>query len=145
MTNRKCERAQGQIVRGERYTLLQNNGTKWDVKDGAGRKMTAPAVCFMIPPTDPKAVTIADRWVCTQSCMRTTIQTQCWIVITLCTCSLASQQSGIKQKMGSSKKVLVKRFDELKKSGTGTGTLAPKSLGTQPFGIRQKFFFFKWH
>lgn len=76
MTNRKCERAQGQIVRGERYTLLQNNGTKWDVKDGAGRKLTAPAVCFMIPPTDPEGVTIADRWVCTQSCMRATIQEQ---------------------------------------------------------------------
>lgn len=61
MTNRKCERVQGQIVRGERYTLLQNNSTKWDVKDGAGRKLTAPAVCFMIPPTDPKGVAIADR------------------------------------------------------------------------------------
>uniref|UniRef100_A0A674NPI3 Periplakin n=1 Tax=Takifugu rubripes TaxID=31033 RepID=A0A674NPI3_TAKRU len=35
---------EGQIVRGERYTLLQNNGTKWDVKDAAGRKLTAPAV-----------------------------------------------------------------------------------------------------
>lgn len=48
-------------MRGERYTLLQNNGTKWDVKDAAGRKLTAPAVCFMIPPTDPEAVTITDK------------------------------------------------------------------------------------
>uniref|UniRef100_H3CXX3 Periplakin n=1 Tax=Tetraodon nigroviridis TaxID=99883 RepID=H3CXX3_TETNG len=85
---------EGQIVRGERYTLLQNKGTKWEVKDGAGRKLTAPGICFMIPPTDPEGVAIAD--------------------------SLASQQNGIKQKMGSSKKVLLKRFDELKKSGTGT-------------------------
>ncbi|KAA8585764.1 hypothetical protein FQN60_004458 [Etheostoma spectabile] len=47
---------EGQILRGERYTLLRNNGTKWDVKDAAGHKLTAPAVCFMIPPTDAEAV-----------------------------------------------------------------------------------------
>lgn len=55
---------QGQIQRGERYTLLRNNGNKWDVKDAAGRKITAPAVCFMIPPTDPEAVGGSDKWVC---------------------------------------------------------------------------------
>uniref|UniRef100_A0A8C4FE13 Periplakin n=1 Tax=Dicentrarchus labrax TaxID=13489 RepID=A0A8C4FE13_DICLA len=83
----------GQILRGERYTLLRNNGTKWDVKDAAGHKITAPAVCFMIPPTDPEAVAISDN--------------------------LASQQKAIKQKMASSKGTLLKRFDELKKeSGT---------------------------
>uniref|UniRef100_A0A3B4AJD0 Uncharacterized protein n=1 Tax=Periophthalmus magnuspinnatus TaxID=409849 RepID=A0A3B4AJD0_9GOBI len=49
---------QGQIQRGERYTLLRNNGAKWDVKDAAGKKINAPAVCFMIPPTDPEAVAI---------------------------------------------------------------------------------------
>lgn len=54
-------RVQGQIARGERYTLLRNNGAKWDVKDAAGRKLTAPAVCFMIPPTDPEAVAISDK------------------------------------------------------------------------------------
>lgn len=63
-------------MRGERYTLLQNNGTKWDVKDGAGHKLTAPGVCFTIPPTDPEGVAIADRRVFTQSCMRATIQAQ---------------------------------------------------------------------
>ncbi|XP_035510071.1 periplakin [Morone saxatilis] len=88
---------EGQILRGERYTLLRNNGTKWDVKDAAGHKITAPAVCFMIPPTDPEAVAISDN--------------------------LASQQKAIKQKMASSKGTLLKRFDELKKeSGTGTAT-----------------------
>ncbi|KAJ3601277.1 hypothetical protein NHX12_032250 [Muraenolepis orangiensis] len=51
---------EGQIVRGERYHLLRNNGAKWDVKDAAGRKITAPGVCFIIPPTDPEAVTISD-------------------------------------------------------------------------------------
>uniref|UniRef100_A0A667YWW4 Periplakin n=2 Tax=Myripristis murdjan TaxID=586833 RepID=A0A667YWW4_9TELE len=86
---------EGQILRGERYTLLRNNGTKWDVKDPAGRKITAPAVCFMIPPTDPEAVSVSDN--------------------------LASQQKAIKQKMASSKGTLLKRFDDLKKeSGSGT-------------------------
>ncbi|KAM8824562.1 periplakin [Synchiropus picturatus] len=84
------------IVRGEKYTLLRNNGSKWDVKDAAGRKFAAPAVCFMIPPTNPDAVAIADN--------------------------LASQQKSIKQKMASSKATLQKRFDELKReSGSGTG------------------------
>ncbi|XP_045895485.1 periplakin [Micropterus dolomieu] len=86
---------EGQILRGERYTLLRNNGTKWDVKDTNGHKLTAPAVCFMIPPTDPEAVAISDN--------------------------LASQQKAVKQKMASSKGTLLKRFDELKK-GSGTGT-----------------------
>nr|XP_046271255.1 periplakin [Scatophagus argus] len=86
---------EGQVLRGEQYTLLRNNGTKWDVKDAAGHKLTAPGVCFMIPPTDPDAVAISDN--------------------------LASQQKAIKQKMASSKGVLLKRFEELKKeSGTGT-------------------------
>ncbi|KAM4530554.1 periplakin [Odontesthes bonariensis] len=88
---------EGQILRGERYTLLRNNGNKWDVKDAAGRKVTAPAVCFMIPPTDPESVAISDN--------------------------LASQQKAVKQKMASSKTTLQKRFDELKKeSGAGTAT-----------------------
>ncbi|KAM4635298.1 periplakin [Polymixia lowei] len=86
---------EGQIVRGERYTLLRNNGSKWDVKDPAGHKITAPGVCFMIPPTDPEAVSISDN--------------------------LATQQKGIKQKMASSKGVLLKRLDQLKKEG-GSGT-----------------------
>uniref|UniRef100_A0A665U5B8 Uncharacterized protein n=1 Tax=Echeneis naucrates TaxID=173247 RepID=A0A665U5B8_ECHNA len=86
---------EGQILRGERYTLLRNNGTKWDVKDAAGRKITAPAVCFMIPPTDPEAITISD--------------------------TLANHQKGVKQKMASSKSTLLKCFDELKKErGTST-------------------------
>ncbi|XP_013875750.1 periplakin [Austrofundulus limnaeus] len=88
---------EGQIARGERYSLLRNNGAKWDVKDAAGRKHTAPGVCFMIPPTDPEAVTIADN--------------------------LASQLKGLKQKMGSSKATLQKRYDTLKlEKGSGTAT-----------------------
>ncbi|XP_029013751.1 periplakin isoform X2 [Betta splendens] len=88
---------EGQILRGERYTLLRNNGPKWDVKDAAGRKITAPAICFFIPPTDPEAVAMAD--------------------------SVANQQKVVKQKMGSSKAALVKQYDVLKKeSGTGSAT-----------------------
>uniref|UniRef100_A0A672Z2K1 Uncharacterized protein n=1 Tax=Sphaeramia orbicularis TaxID=375764 RepID=A0A672Z2K1_9TELE len=84
---------EGQIMRGERYTLLRNNGSKWDVKDAAGHKITAPAVCFMTLPTDPEAVAISDN--------------------------LASQQKALMQKMTNRKGNLVKRFDELKKeSGT---------------------------
>uniref|UniRef100_A0A8D0A1L1 Periplakin n=1 Tax=Sander lucioperca TaxID=283035 RepID=A0A8D0A1L1_SANLU len=79
----------GQILRGERYTLLRNNGTKWDVKDAAGHKLTAPAVCFMIPPTDAEAVAISD--------------------------DLANQQKTVKQKMATSSSTLQKRFGELKK------------------------------
>ncbi|TKS92301.1 Periplakin 190 kDa paraneoplastic pemphigus antigen 195 kDa cornified envelope precursor protein [Collichthys lucidus] len=90
-----CEFDTDEVLRGERYTLLRNNGTKWDVKDAAGHKLTAPAVCFMIPPTDPEAVGTSDN--------------------------LASQQKAIKQKMATSKGALMKRFEELKKeSGAGT-------------------------
>lgn len=86
---------EGQILRGERYTLLRNNGTKWDVKDAAGRQFTAPAVCFMIPPTSPESLAVADN--------------------------LAKQQQALKQKMASSNANLQKRYEELKKqSGAGT-------------------------
>lgn len=54
---------QGSILRGERYTLLKNNGSNWDVKDANGRTMSVPAVCFIIPPTDPEAVAVSDKWV----------------------------------------------------------------------------------
>ncbi|XP_007568356.1 periplakin isoform X2 [Poecilia formosa] len=86
-----------QIVRGETYTLLRNNGSRWDVKDQTGHKINAPGICFMIPPTDPEAVAISDN--------------------------LASQQKAVKQKLASSKAALLKRFEELKKqSGAGTAT-----------------------
>ncbi|XP_049601631.1 periplakin [Syngnathus scovelli] len=84
---------EGQIVRGNRYTLLRNNGAKWDVKDAAGQKLSAPAICFIIPPTDPDAVSLVDN--------------------------LAGQQNSLKHKLGDSKAALLKRFDELKKSSGG--------------------------
>lgn len=53
---------QGLISRGYSYTLQKNNGESWDLTDSAGTKLTAPAVCFMIPPTDPEALALADRY-----------------------------------------------------------------------------------
>ncbi|XP_046893628.1 periplakin [Hypomesus transpacificus] len=86
---------EGQILRGERYTLLKNNGAKWDVKDAAGRKLTAPAICFMIPPTDPEAVSVSDN--------------------------LVNQQKSIKQKVSGSKVTLQKSLEEQKKKdGSGS-------------------------
>ncbi|KAJ8386165.1 hypothetical protein AAFF_G00175890 [Aldrovandia affinis] len=82
-----------QIFRGERYTLLKNNGIQWDIKDSAGRKVTAPAVCFMIPPTDPEAISISEN--------------------------LANQQKTIKQKISNSKGTLLKRLGDLKKENSG--------------------------
>ncbi|KAJ8250952.1 hypothetical protein GJAV_G00215220 [Gymnothorax javanicus] len=83
----------GQIFRGEKYTLLKNNGEKWDVKDSRGGRVTAPGVCFMIPPTDPDAVSISEN--------------------------LANQQKTIKQKVSNSKGKLAKRLDDLRREGTG--------------------------
>ncbi|XP_016341176.1 periplakin-like [Sinocyclocheilus anshuiensis] len=87
------ETNEGSILRGERYTLLRNNGSKWDVKDANGRTMSVPAVCFIIPPTDPEAVAVADN--------------------------LINQHKGIKQKVASSKSALQARLAELKKESTG--------------------------
>ncbi|XP_067249947.1 periplakin-like [Chanodichthys erythropterus] len=87
------ETTEGSILRGERYTLLRNNGHKWDVKDANGRTMSAPGVCFIIPPIDPEAVAIADN--------------------------LINLHKGIKQKVTSSKPALQARLAELKKESTG--------------------------
>ncbi|XP_076852637.1 periplakin [Brachyhypopomus gauderio] len=86
---------EGQVMRGERYTLLRNNGYKWDVKDPNGRSMTAPGVCFIIPPTDPESVSVAEN--------------------------LVSQQKNIKQKVASSKTALQARLGDLRKDTTTSG------------------------
>ncbi|XP_051995690.1 LOW QUALITY PROTEIN: periplakin [Xyrauchen texanus] len=85
---------EGSILRGENYTLLKNNGPKWDVKDSNGRTISVPGVCFIIPPTDPEAVSIAEN--------------------------LINQQKSIKQKVASSKSVLQARLGELRKDSTGS-------------------------
>lgn len=54
---------QGQISRGAHYTLQKNNGDIWEVADSSGDKISAPGVCFMIPPPDPDAIALADQYV----------------------------------------------------------------------------------
>ncbi|KAI1884655.1 hypothetical protein AGOR_G00228650 [Albula goreensis] len=86
----------GQVFRGEQYTLLKNNGTKWDIKDSKGRKVTAPCSVLHDPPTDPEAVSTSEN--------------------------LANQQKSIKQKIANSKNTLQKRLDDLRKESSGNDT-----------------------
>uniref|UniRef100_A0A8B9G6V5 Periplakin n=1 Tax=Amazona collaria TaxID=241587 RepID=A0A8B9G6V5_9PSIT len=57
------EGEQGQISRGAHYTLQKNTGDIWEVADGSGDKISAPGVCFMIPPPDAEAIALADQYV----------------------------------------------------------------------------------
>ncbi|XP_055265395.1 periplakin isoform X1 [Moschus berezovskii] len=84
---------QGLISRGYSYTLQRNNGESWDLTDSAGNELTAPAVCFMIPPTDPEALALAD--------------------------SLASQYQSLRQKAAGSRKALQQRHEVLKAESSG--------------------------
>ncbi|KAI7803000.1 periplakin [Triplophysa rosa] len=86
------EANEGSILRGERYTLLRNNGPKWDVKDSSGRTMNVPGVCFIIPPTDTEAVSTAE--------------------------SLINQHKGIKQRVAGTKNALQTRLGELRREST---------------------------
>lgn len=84
---------QGLISRGYSYTLQKNNGENWDLTDSAGNKLTAPAVCFMIPPTDPEALALAD--------------------------SLGSQYRSVRQKAAGSRSALQQRHEVLKAENPG--------------------------
>ncbi|XP_076998009.1 periplakin [Tamandua tetradactyla] len=84
---------QGLISRGYSYTLQKNNGVSWELTDSAGSKLSAPAVCFMIPPTDPEALALAD--------------------------SLASQYRSVRQKAAGSKSALQQRHEVLKTEHPG--------------------------
>ncbi|XP_012587116.1 PREDICTED: periplakin [Condylura cristata] len=84
---------QGPILRGYSYTLQKNNGESWDLTDSAGNKLTAPAVCFMIPPTDPEALALAD--------------------------SLGSQFRSVRQKAAGSRTVLQQRHEVLRTENPG--------------------------
>lgn len=87
------ETDQGLISRGYSYTLQKNHGESWDLTDSAGHKLTAPAVCFMIPPTDPEALALAD--------------------------SLASQYRAVRQKAAGSRSALQQRHEVLKTHNPG--------------------------
>ncbi|NXE08812.1 PEPL protein, partial [Lophotis ruficrista] len=56
------EGEQGQISRGAHYTLQKNSGDVWEVADSSGDKISAPGVCFMIPPPDEEAIALADQY-----------------------------------------------------------------------------------
>ncbi|XP_034526303.1 periplakin isoform X2 [Ailuropoda melanoleuca] len=84
---------QGLISRGYSYTLQSNNGESWDLTDSAGNKLTAPAVCFVIPPTDPEALALAD--------------------------SLAGQYRSVRQKAARSRGALQQRHEVLKAETPG--------------------------
>ncbi|KAM6165478.1 periplakin [Erethizon dorsatum] len=84
---------QGPISRGYSYTLQKNNGETWELTDSTGNKLTAPAVCFMIPPTDPEALALVD--------------------------SLDSQYRSVRQKAAGSKRTLQQRHKVLKADNPG--------------------------
>ncbi|KAM5130731.1 periplakin isoform 2-T2 [Callospermophilus lateralis] len=84
---------QGPISRGYSYTLQKNNGESWELTDAAGDKLSAPAVCFMIPPTDPEALALAD--------------------------SLDSQYRSLRQKAAGSRQALQQRHEVLKTENLG--------------------------
>ncbi|XP_037363542.1 periplakin [Talpa occidentalis] len=84
---------QGPILRGYSYTLQKNHGESWDLTDSAGNKLTAPAVCFMIPPTDPEALALAD--------------------------SLGSQYRSVRQKAAGSRSALQQRHEVLRTENPG--------------------------
>lgn len=55
---------QVQLLRGERYTLMDNtNPHTWVVQGLGGETKRAPAACFCIPAPDPEAVARASKWV----------------------------------------------------------------------------------
>uniref|UniRef100_A0A2K5YSP3 Periplakin n=1 Tax=Mandrillus leucophaeus TaxID=9568 RepID=A0A2K5YSP3_MANLE len=89
------EGEQGLISRGYSYTLQKNNGESWELMDSAGNKLIAPAVCFVIPPTDPEALALAD--------------------------SLGSQYRSVQQKAAGSKRTLQQRYEVLKTENPGGG------------------------
>ncbi|XP_044301605.1 periplakin [Varanus komodoensis] len=90
------ENEQCQIYRGARYTVHKNSGDVWEVTDGVGSVISAPGVCFMIPPTDPDSLTQADN--------------------------IAAQYQSVKQKTAGTKNLLQQRFAGLKADSTGDAT-----------------------
>ncbi|KAL7979091.1 hypothetical protein Chor_015115, partial [Crotalus horridus] len=87
------ENEQCQILRGGRYTLHKNNEELWEVTDSGGNAIKAPGVCFMIPPTDPESLTMADN--------------------------IASHYQCVKQKTACTKNRLEDRYNTLKAESIG--------------------------
>ncbi|NXT26700.1 PEPL protein, partial [Syrrhaptes paradoxus] len=87
------EGEQGQISRGAHYTLQKNSGDVWEVEDSSGDKISAPGVCFMIPPPDAEAIALADR--------------------------IASHYTNVKEKTANCKNTLQQRYEGLKADSIG--------------------------
>ncbi|KAK2533489.1 Ppl [Columba guinea] len=87
------EGEQGQISRGALYTLQKNSGDVWEVADGSGDKISAPGVCFMIPPPDPEAIALADQ--------------------------IANYYVNVKEKTANCKNTLQQRYEGLKADSIG--------------------------
>uniref|UniRef100_A0A8V0ZE97 Periplakin n=1 Tax=Gallus gallus TaxID=9031 RepID=A0A8V0ZE97_CHICK len=83
----------GQITRGAHYTLQKNSGDIWEVMDGAGGAISAPGVCFMIPPPDAEAIALADQ--------------------------IADSYVAVKEKTSNCKNVLQQRYEGLKADSIG--------------------------
>ncbi|KAM8961664.1 periplakin [Pelodytes ibericus] len=96
---------EGELTRGAHYTLKANKGEKWDVTDSTGKKVVAPGVCFMIPPTDPEAVALGD--------------------------SITNQYQITKKKATGSRTALLHRYDDLKKESSKVVSNAQDTQGRQ--------------
>ncbi|KAE8578736.1 hypothetical protein XENTR_v10023750 [Xenopus tropicalis] len=96
---------EGEISRGASYTLKANRGEKWELTDSTGKKLVAPAICFMIPPTDPEAVALGE--------------------------SIGNQYRATKQKATGSKNALLQRLDVQKKETSQVATSAHDTQGRQ--------------
>uniref|UniRef100_A0A8B9VLP5 Periplakin n=1 Tax=Anas zonorhyncha TaxID=75864 RepID=A0A8B9VLP5_9AVES len=87
------EGEQGQITRGAHYTLQKNSGDVWEVTDSTGDAISAPGVCFMIPPPDPEVVALADQ--------------------------IADSFVSVKEKTANCKNILQQRYEGLKADSIG--------------------------
>ncbi|OCT61800.1 periplakin [Xenopus laevis] len=96
---------EGEISRGASYTLKANRGEKWELTDSNGKKLVAPAVCFMIPPTNPEAAALGE--------------------------SIMNQYRATKQKSAGSKNALLQRLDVQKKETSQVATGAQDNQGRQ--------------
>ncbi|XP_030340401.1 periplakin isoform X2 [Strigops habroptila] len=87
------EGEQGQISRGAHYTLQKNSGDIWEVADSSGDKISAPGICFMIPPPDAEAIALADQ--------------------------IANHYVSVKEKTANCKNILQQRYEGLKADSIG--------------------------
>ncbi|XP_048869854.1 periplakin-like isoform X3 [Brienomyrus brachyistius] len=93
---------QGSITQGKTYTLLSIGRRKWKVLDLAGCHLSAPAVCFLVPPTDPETIALSQ--------------------------SIASLKSDIRENISRSKDILQKKLEEVKKEKPGLSEASQEQL-----------------